>query len=103
MKYVVFEKIKRRAGVWPSRAKVKESVREIIVCGLPSFKASRISRGLIKPRAAVVGRRRGQTHGNYEARRDSRNGREVILLDLARGGGNKPSIIVAPCFPSVCR
>lgn len=66
---------------------VKESVREIAVCGLPSSKASRIPERVNK-RAAVVGRCRGQTGGNYEARRDSRNGREVILLDLARGGGN---------------
>lgn len=81
--------------------KVKEFMREIIVCGLPSSKASRIPRGLIKPRAAVVGGRRGQSDGNYEARRNSRNGREVILLDLARGGGGRPSIIVAPCLPSL--
>lgn len=78
--------------------RVKESMREIIVCGLPSSKASRIPRGLIKPRAAVVGGRRGQSDGNYEARR---NRREVILLDLARGGGGRPSIIVAPCLPSL--
>jgi len=74
-KYAVFEKIERTPGhVAVGRARVKEFAREIMVCGLPSLKASRISRGLIKPRAAVVGGRRGQSDGNYQTRRDSRNG-----------------------------
>lgn len=49
------EKSRRVAHVPVGRVRVKESMREIIVCGLPCSKASRISGGLIKPRAAVVG------------------------------------------------